>query len=129
MNTTENNKLISEFMGFKLQNNPNERFYKNYFTQANGVWGNRIEILHFDSDWNWLMQVVEKIESLGVNIWVVKNKVKITIIGELAQKLNNSLYDTEFEGYDFEYYTKKTKIEAVYNACVTFIEWYNEQNK
>ena len=22
---------------------------------------------------------------------------------------------------------KITKIEAVYNACVTFIEWYNEQ--
>lgn len=33
----------------------------------------------------------------------------------------------------FSYETKiedawgKTRIEAVYNACVTFIEWYNKQ--
>lgn len=119
MNTTENNKLISEFMGFKLQNNPNERFYKNYFTQANGVWGNRIEILHFDSDWNWLMQVVEKIESLHEtnNVLIGTN---ITYV-QIHNKVRNE--QETFKG------VSNIKIEAVYNACVTFIEWYNKQNK
>lgn len=116
-NILENNKLIAEFMGFKLQNNPNERFYKNYFTQANGVWGNRIEILHFDSDWNWLMEVVEKIESSG---YLVKMAGKIVIIDN---KSNNKDY------ISFESSQEVTKIEAVYKACVTFIEWYNKQNK
>lgn len=119
MNTTENNKLIAEFMGFKLQNNPNERFYENYFTQANGVWGNRIEILHFDSDWNWLMQVVEKIESLGYSTELKfiagLGNTMFFISGGAEVPLNRRIF--------------KTKIEAVYNACVTFIEWYNKQNK
>lgn len=122
MKTEETNKLIAEFMGIDVAFDGT--FSINPMTRY-GCW----EKMKYATDWNWLMEVVEKIESLGVNIWVVKNKVKITIIGELAQKLNNSLYDTEFEGYDFEYYTKETKIEAVYNACVTFIEWYNSADK
>lgn len=114
MNTTENNKKIAEFLGFKLQNNPNERFYKNYFTQANGVWVNRIEILHFDSDWNWLMKVVEKIESLGYWIEIHGGTINRCLIGSI-----NSSYES------FEV-TKNTKIEAVYNACIDFIKWWNE---
>lgn len=110
MNTTENNKLIAEFIGFKLQNNPNERFYKNYFTQANGVWGNRIEILHFDSDWNWLMQVVEKINDYNNVVKIHENHVKI---------VNNERGDVLVD------VVSGSMLEAVYNACVEFIKWYN----
>lgn len=137
MKTEETNKLIAEFLGWKnhFKSGGLAKVYigdKSYIQDWECFNVEKQKLItpiemKFHADWNWLMEVVEKIESLGVNIWVVKNKVKITIIGELAQKLNNSLYDTEFEGYDFEYYTKETKIEAVYNACVTFIEWYNEQ--
>ena len=123
---TENNKLIAEFMGFNFNRfkddgiiEPQEEvFFTDYKTFT-------LEELRFNKDWNWLMEVVERIESLGVNFWIVKNKVKLTIVGELAKKLSDSLYDTEFEGYDFEYYIEGTKIEATYQAVVEFIKWYN----
>ena len=131
VNTTENNKLLAEFMGEKLPYLNEEGNFEFVVKGAGKVSSPNEEDLYrflpykYSTDWNWLMQVVEKIESLGINFWVVKNKVNLTIVGELAQKLDN-LYNTEFEGYDFEYYKGNTKIEAVYNACVEFVKWYNE---
>lgn len=127
MSTTENNKLIAEFLGFIAISE--ENFLADNYKVSDEDKLMILEATKYHSDWNWLMEIVEKIESLGANVWVVKNKVKVTIIGELAQKLNNSLYDTEFEGYDFEYYTQETKIEAVYNACLEFIKWHNSAKK
>lgn len=117
---TENNKLIAEFMEAQVT-------IDTYF--ITGMYMTISENdLKYHSDWNWLMEVVEKIESLGVNFWSVKSKVKLTIVGELAKKLNSSLYDTEFEGYDFIYTQENSKKEAVYNACVEFIKWYNQNS-
>lgn len=92
-------------MGFNLQNNPNERFYNNYFTQANGVWGNRIEILHFDSDWNWLMEVVKKIKSIET-----AKIIGITYYDDWLEAINEALISTN--------------IDKLYNICIRFIEWY-----
>lgn len=114
----DNNKLIAEFMGYK------KSIANTWFKDKKIV---QLSSFKYDSDWNWLMEVVERIESLGVNFWIVKNKVKLTIVGELAKKLSDSLYDTEFEGYDFEYYIEGTKIEATYQAVVEFIKWYNNE--
>ena len=104
--TTENNKIIAEFMGMKPHN-------KN---DLEGFWTNTIKVhefnnvmnLKFHSDWNWLMEVVEKIESLG-NFNVSIEFGNCTISGTFTVSKTN-----------------KTKIEAVYNACLAFIEWYNE---
>lgn len=120
---TVNNKLIAEFMGAKMivENHHGINIIEFEDKKQFDLLG-----LKYHSSWDWLMPVVEKIESLGVNFWTVKNKVKLTIVGELARKLNDSLYDTEFEGYDFEYYIEDTKIEAVYQAVVEFIKWYKK---
>jgi hypothetical protein len=67
----------------------------------------------FEYDWNWLMQVVEKIESLNFAIKVVVNEALI--------------FCEDWESLDYIYAREKTKIEAVYNACVEFVKWYNEQ--
>ena len=111
-NITENNKLIAEFMGFKLQDNPNERWFNQWFVKdtSNKPYQNRIEILHFDTDWNWLMSVVEKIESLENNL---KNETREEFI-QFQKVLSLPIYN---------------KIEVAYNACIEFIKWYNEQNK
>jgi hypothetical protein len=70
------------------------------------------EYLKFHSDWNWLMQVVEKIESLGV---VVEVRENVCYIEETSKE-----YFSELE---------VTKILATYKACVHFVKCYNEQNK
>ena len=105
MNTTENNKIIAEFMGWKI---------KNYSTPISDIvtpYGQLTENqLKFHSDWNWLMEVVEKIESLG-NVFSIDNK-KVYILNDVA-------WCTAQVG--------ETKIQAVYNACLEFSKWYNEQ--
>jgi hypothetical protein len=93
MNTTDNNKLLAEFMDFE--------------------WYAKDEELEYHKDWNWLMQVVEKIESLDYELFIETFEVRI-------EKHRETL---------FRQHTKvsnQTKIEAVYNACVSFVKWYNQ---
>ena len=100
----KDNKLIAEFMGLTIITDNISYFDTNYKALKN-----------YHSDWNWLMQVVEKIESLGYTIDVTGSNVYI----------NHS--DDEFKqiaGFSDTY----SKIEAVYNACLEFIKWYNNKN-
>lgn len=57
----------------------------------------------YHKDWNRLMEVVEKIEGIG------KTELKFSV--------------------HFENVKLSSDIQVVYNACVEFIKWYNEQNK
>lgn len=109
---TENNKIIAEFMGYIDNGCSEDGFLINPITNFD----EEIEELKYSSDWNWLMEVVEKIESLNYSIEINK------------QEENN--YQCLVIQKDIKVQTfSKIKIEAVYNACVAFIEWYNKQNK
>ena len=59
-----------------------------------------VKNLKYHSDWNWLMPVVEKIEGIG------KTELKFSV--------------------HFENVKLSSDIQVVYNACVEFIKWYNE---
>ena len=91
MTTTEKNKLLAEFLGVQHQK----------------------MAMNFNSNWNLLMEVVEKIEMLGFIFSIKKNWAKIT-----KDKIAIVVRWEE----------DKNKIEAVYNASLEFIKWYN-QNK
>jgi hypothetical protein len=103
MNTIENNILLAEFMQPSFNGFGTYDFDGQLLTK---------EYLKFHSDWNWLMQVVEKIESLGV---VVEVRENVCYIEETSKE-----YFSELE---------VTKILATYKACVHFVKCYNEQNK
>lgn len=80
---TENNQLVAEFMQFNIdKRNPNTILYH--------------------SDWNWLMEVVEKIYSLEL-----EEEVVLIVRDGLAE----------------------ANITSTYDAVVKFIEWYNKQNQ
>lgn len=117
MNTTENNRLLAEFIGWELKHNPNI---------SQKTWSNKEEgycrdkdstFIEYSNNWNWLMKVVEKIESLGFTFTIRLKWVKIS-------KTHNS-----DEVILIRWEEDETKIEAVYNACLEFIEWYNENVK
>ena len=59
----KSNKLIAEFMGWQLQDNPKDRWYCS-FREPNGILhkNTNIEPMQFHSSWDWLMPVVKKIE-------------------------------------------------------------------
>jgi hypothetical protein len=113
MNTLENNKLIAEFLGATFKEN---EFYfpaivfktgKNYFENHE---------LKFHSDWNWLMEVVEKIENLGYNFQITsKDATVLQNHGAIYQSL---IY--KVDGLN--------KMQATYQTVVEFIKWYNAQN-
>ena len=114
MKTIENNKLIAEFLSLKMH--PCETIEKLKFLpiEERGLYnGYFIDELKFHSDWNWLMEVVEKIESLGYRIEIVKHICRIYLSNKETIIISENT----------------PKIEAVYNACVEFIKWYNNQNK
>jgi len=67
--------------------------------------------LHFDTSWEWLMPVVEKIESLGYSVEIVKHICRIALDEHTSIVISENI----------------PKIEAIYQAAVQFIEWYNEQ--
>ncbi len=91
MTTIEKNKLLAEFLGVQHQK----------------------MAMNFNSNWNLLMQVVEKIEAHGFTFDIKKNWSCITRKGEKII---------------IRWEEDNNKIEAVYNACLQFIQWYN-QNK
>ena len=106
-----NNKIIAEFMGYIKHTQT-----KAYLT-TDGYFHERD--LKFHKDWNWLMEVVEKIESIKIETY----KVRVDIYFNCC-KIN----PTHWEQLISIYGNKETKIEAVYNACVEFIKWYNENS-
>lgn len=123
----EGNKLIAEFMGLKMQGDIAKRWHKQWFDEH----GKRHERLYYDISWDWLMSVVEKIESLGFWTEIVNSCLGTTkrpgpIIWCQISKENH----TDLLRDDNETVITRTeasiKIVAVYQAVTQFIRWYNE---
>ena len=124
-NITENNQLIAEFMGVfdKILSTGNIHSWSDapfYYTTEDTrekVIKNISKYSKYSKDWNWLMQVVEKIENLSKEgetymFSITKFSARVTYKG-------SRIVDLPIDN---------TKIEAVYNACVEFIKWYNKNN-
>jgi len=116
----EGNKLIAEFMGYE------KTIYSDVFNgdlyaldvSKGEIYA--ISQMQYHTSWDWIMPVVEKIESFGfyTNILSADNDNKkhamhITLVNEEEQ------YSLWYE----------SKILAVYKAVVEFIKWYNQNTK
>jgi hypothetical protein len=101
----KDNKLIAVFMGMKPLNNDSSVLV---FSTDRGNDIVSIDNLQYQNDWNLLMEVVEKIESLGVLVEIRENVCYI--------ETSQGNYTSELE---------ETKIQATYKAVVEFIKWYN----
>ena len=103
--TMEDNKLIADFMG--------KEWHKEFFKDVFIISPSNITY-KFDTDWNWLMEVVEKINNTGrFEVIIQYGFCYITDgLGELTLSL-----------------PEKNTIYAVHKAVVEFIKWYNENNK
>lgn len=115
MNTTENNKSIAEFLGWTLDDEELNTFRK----RVNGIY--RYANFKFQTDWNDLMEVVEKIETIEEQRFLFQISTRQGFYAEVRERFS---YETKIEDAWGE-----TRIEAVYDACVEFIKWYNEQKQ
>ena len=117
MNTLENNKLLAEFLGLTLEQEQERIFIQGLGTKL-------IEDT-FNTDWNWLMEVVEKIESLNENI-------NVEIKSKYNRFSNKRLNQTSFinsENYELVSHSglNESKLESVYQAVIQFVKWYKEK--
>ena len=128
-NIVENNKLIAEFMGVfdKILSTGNIHSWSDapfYYTTEDTkekVIKNICKYLKYDSDWNWLMKVVEKIESIEDCVY------QVDILQEGCKILKRCCLLIDKRVGKLE--SDTTKIKSVYLACAEFVKWYNEQNK
>lgn len=97
----EGNKLIAEFEG-----RINELCHHN----------NTSSPYDYDKSWDWLMPVVERIDSRTPYDPCVTIEYNWCSI-----KMLNGGFNIEVVG--------NSRIEATYKAVVDFIKWYNENNK
>jgi len=130
--TIENNKLIAEFMGglYNVHSNTygiGKAQYKDYGDLKNVVSAQKHysqDELLYNSDWNWLMPVVEKIETTNVKDEQVylhtEYDNRVEFLGWYSQI---DLGIKDLKDLDTRY---KTKIESCFNAVVWFIKWYNK---
>jgi len=140
----ENNKKLARFLGYeyypRIENQPYiEAGWKNYehsCLKGTGYLCRTHKQLRFDKDWNRLMCVVNKIESLDLSEYfyswedvengLVNNFESVTV--EIYENkcdiyvnltLDPQLYISDFKrGYS-------SKIEATYNSCIQFVDYYN----
>lgn len=101
---------------------------------VNGYWLPKSK-LKYHTSWDWLMPVVEKIESLCMWVTIGSDKVDIYWNGGIPVSMPNlTSFDDICVTFDCEWskHAKpdaSSKIEAVWKAVVRFIKWFNEQNK
>lgn len=110
------NKLCADVMGWK---NLNDDSYPEYLTPMGDFYS--LKNLMFDSDWNWIMMVIEKIEGLGFNT-------------DSYSPIHGSV-ESEATLHEFNIWDKinpeiqgrgKTRKQATVQAIYKFLIWYNE---
>lgn len=126
----KNNKLIAEFMGYSIlqyssNNNPVYNIPVRKEDQP-GI-GYVPEFMKYHSSWDWLMSVVEKIESIKDDtlpyLSFSQNNFCVSIRNGFCEIISGDFLTTFDE---FNRHTGAAKIAATYNAVVEFIKWYNE---
>lgn len=135
MNTTDNNKLIAEFMELKPT-----KIHSNY-QWNDGVFFSVVEYteekakqaiyeyVKYHESFDWLIPVVEKIESIGKNdyfVHIMGNSCFITTNNPCILEKNN--YDeciiSSVEIFSYKEDMQPTKLECIYRVVVEFIKWH-----
>lgn len=156
----EGNKLIAEFMGYQILhkkfqyqnfNSSNE----SYFANGEGKIvcdkdGHEVNLypdgdpledlseLPFNSSWDWLMPVVEKIEEIEVNNGAFTDYYDVhimpdaIIINKQSDENNPLFINNKSDGcgsVECSMPTFENKMTALFYTVVEFIKWYNENEK
>lgn len=108
---------IAEFCGFQKT----DLGWFDYEEVLNDGYSNTYDQLFFSRDWEWLMAVVDRIESLELSDG---NSVNVTIGSTCYCTIRDSNGDGEM--IEIVVDNKGTKRDCVYQAVVNFVEWYNK---
>jgi hypothetical protein len=119
------NEVLAEFMGWTQHEKVDDwmRVPKGEDIKFK-AWKLRKDSLMFDREWDWLMDVVEKIEGLGHDVDMVWHSNMRD--GQETRHAICAIQDRPpFKA--IAYVEGKPMIKSVYKAVLQFINWYNEQ--
>ena len=107
MTTIEGNKLIAKFIGENVMVTWKDSSGKGWNSLVNVEDIDKYEkvFLPYDSDWSWLMKVVQKIGEIDSE-WLADNRNEF-----IEPLMCASIF---------------TSIKSVWDYVVLFIQWYNE---
>ena len=111
----EGNKLIAEFMGIKTKvysDRPSIVYY-----DYNGFM-NSTDQMEYHSSWDWLMPVVQKIETMDSCRYKIILHFEIAFIDDTATRPDSSVIRA----------SGNNRLETAYNMVIKFIQWYNNKN-
>jgi len=117
----EINKLIALFVGRVGKINPNLYTFIGLHDITNDTWY-RLDDTKFDSSWDWLMPVIDKIRSLGY-IYEQGNRLNDDFTSRYFVAVRHVIDKKRFGSTTFSDDGLK---QLSYNAVVEFILWYNE---
>lgn len=119
------NELIAEFMGMVKEQWRLTRFHKKqwYWCYEKGGYGLAPHMLKYDTSWDWLMPVVERIESIATEYghWEME-----LIWEDGAHMQMCRIYEGGRQIFNDHISRSPSKKLAVYGAVVEFIKWHNE---
>ena len=119
----ENNKLIAEFMGHTPMTMNEYHNRDNCLNDDNILWID--EQCYYDSKWDWLMPVVEKIEEIALE--EVKGSYKIHRYRIDTSYCQCNIVDTKTDEIIIE--NDAPKLTAIYLSVVEFIKLNNKNKK
>lgn len=126
MSEAKNKELIFKFMGkeygeWEFQNRTQ---WISLRPQPKGTFDafKSYELLPYDSDWNYLMGVVEKIESITLTFGKTITTTWVHILGQGCIVEHGS---AEF-AFCSEHDKPMTKIQSTYLAVINFIKFFNK---
>lgn len=125
-NKREYNLLCANFLEWeqKATFDTKENIWRFNWVDKEGVKHNN---LAFDSDWNWIMKVVKKIESLDFRFEIARNSIDFYDIkienGNFYNRFSTAINIKNTNGIINQNLSKK---EVVVLAIWEFLNWYNE---
>jgi hypothetical protein len=128
-NLEEYNKLCCDFIGTKVVGTT--EYYIGYECVIDK---NKAHLAPFDSDWNWIMIIIEKIHSINLEVKEYKVlewfEVHLYSKGCLIKSgLNHADGKTKSPYYYSNSVWKSSVKEAVIQAIWEFLNWYKENKK
>lgn len=122
----ESNQLIAEFMGQEFETSSKEWEIQRCLNNGR-IKKPFVEHLDYNVSWDWLMPVVEKIESLNFEIDGEITSADVHIMYgdcKIVDEDGAGLFEFYFHSTD-----SKDKRKATYKAVIEFIKWYNNESK
>lgn len=138
------NKLCAKFLGYQVLHKKFQQLWSTSSNEYEFVWeegeivcdkeGDEVQIypdadpltdladLPFDSNWNWIMEVVERIEKLKFIIDISSDSCLIQSSDGEYSESSNRMVNCSHQIY----LTEVSKKEAVITAIYQFLTWYNE---